>query len=69
MCLTGTIVHVINGQFHHGLRRTVALSIGVVAGAQLGARLSAKLHSDWIIRGLALGLLLLGARLVYVGLR
>lgn len=69
MCLTGTIVHIFNGEFHHGVRRTTALSIGVVAGAQLGARLSAKLHSDWIVRGLALGLLLLGARLVYVGLR
>lgn len=35
MAGTGTITHIVIGSFHHhGLRRTVALSVGVVAGAQ-----------------------------------
>jgi uncharacterized membrane protein YfcA len=64
MALAGTVVHVASGSFHHGARRTVALSIGVVLGAQLGAMLSNRLHGAWILRGLALGLLVLGLRLL-----
>jgi uncharacterized membrane protein YfcA len=69
MALAGSIVHVASGSFHHGLRRTVALSFGVVLGAQLGAALSSRLHGAWILRGLALGLLLLGLRLLEVSMR
>jgi uncharacterized membrane protein YfcA len=68
MALTGTIVHIVSGNFHHGVRRTVALSIGVVLGAQLGAMLSNRVHAAWILRGLAIGLLLLGLRLLTISL-
>jgi len=68
MALAGTLVHVINGSFHHGTRRTIALAIGVVVGAPLGAWLSGRLRDEWIMRGLAIGLLLLGLRLLYTSI-
>ena len=40
MALAGTLVHIVTGAFHHGVRRTIALSLGVLIGAQLGARFS-----------------------------
>lgn len=64
MALTGTLVHIITGTFHHGIRRTIALSLGVLPGAQLGAWLSHRVHGEWIIRGLAIALGLVGIRLL-----
>jgi uncharacterized protein len=66
MALVATLTHVAAGTFHHGvgLRRAAALSVGVVFGAQLGARLSRRLSGKVIQRLLAVGLLLLGLRLV-----
>jgi uncharacterized membrane protein YfcA len=66
MALAATITHAVAGTFHGGLglRRAAALSIGVVAGAQLGAHLSQRLSGRLIHQLLAAGLLLLGARLV-----
>ena len=64
MALTGTGVHVVLGNFHHGIRRTIALAIGVLIGAQLGAFLSNRVRGDWIIRGLAIALGLVGIRIL-----
>lgn len=65
MAGTGTLTHLVIGSFHHhGFRRTVALSIGVVAGAQLGARISLRLHGRMIQWLLAVALLALSARLL-----
>jgi hypothetical protein len=65
MAGTGTLTHLVLGSFHdHGLRRTIALSIGVVAGAQLGAHVSLRLHGWVIHRLLAAALLALSARLL-----
>jgi uncharacterized protein len=65
MAGTGTITHLVIGSFHHhGLRRTVALSIGVVAGAQLGAHISLRLHGRVIHWLLTAALLALSARLL-----
>lgn len=64
MSLTGTCVHVVSGAFHQGLRRTIMLSIGVVLGAQLGARLSNRVYGEWIIRGLAIALGFVGLRIL-----
>jgi len=50
--------------FHHGIHWMVALVIGVILGAQLGAWLSRRVHDDWIIRGLAVALCLAGIRLL-----
>jgi uncharacterized membrane protein YfcA len=64
MALTGTLVHITTGAFGHGLRRTIILAIGVVAGAQLGAVLSNRIHGNWIIRGLAIALSFVGIRIL-----
>jgi hypothetical protein len=67
MAGAGTITHVAIGSFAHGhgWRRTAALSIGVVAGAQLGAHVSLRLRGAVIQRLLAAALLALAARLLY----
>ena len=64
MALTGTMVHIANGAFEHGTRRTAILAVGVVLGAQVGARLSNRVGGKWIIRGLALALVFVGIRLI-----
>jgi len=65
MAGTGTITHLVLGTFHHhGFRRTVALSLGVVAGAQLGAHISLRLHGRIIHWLLAAALLALSVRLL-----
>jgi uncharacterized membrane protein YfcA len=67
MAGTGSLTHIALGSFahRHGVRRAVALSIGVVAGAQLGAHVSLRLRGDMIQRLLAAALLALAARLLY----
>jgi uncharacterized protein len=64
MSLIGSVTHVFMGDFSHGIRRTLALAVGVVVGAQLGALLSQRLRGITLIRILALGLVLFGIRLV-----
>jgi len=68
MALTGTTVHIATGSFHHGIRRTIALAIGVLLGAQLGAFLSRRLGGLWIIRGLAVALGCVGIRILILAL-
>ena len=64
MTLTGTLVHVATGTFSRGIRRTILLAIGVLLGAQLGAKLSRRVQGQWIIRSLAVALALVGIRLL-----
>ena len=64
MSLIGTVTHVLMGDFAHGIRRTLALAVGVLVGAQLGALLSQRLRGITLIRILALGLVLFGIRLI-----
>ena len=61
---TGTATHVAAGLFQHGVRRTVALSIGAISGAQLTAVVSRHVRDDWIIRSLAIALILAGIRII-----
>jgi uncharacterized membrane protein YfcA len=68
MALTGTIVHILTGSFVHGVHQTVALAIGVLLGAQIGARLSEKVQGGWIIRGLAIALGVVGLRILATAL-
>jgi hypothetical protein len=65
MSFTAVFVHILSGAFNEGVRRTAFLGVGVIVGAQLGARASSRLHGDWIMRGLASALCLLGARLLW----
>ncbi|HLN84243.1 MAG TPA: sulfite exporter TauE/SafE family protein [Candidatus Binatia bacterium] len=65
MALTGTLVHIASGAFEHGVRRTALLAVGVLLGAQFGARLSNRVGGKWIIRGLAIALVFVGIRLIW----
>ena len=68
MSLTGTMTHVLMGTFAHGAHRTAALAMGVVIGAQAGAKLSDHLGGTAIVRLLAAGLGLLGVRVLLLAL-
>ncbi len=62
--LAGTLTHILTGTIAHGLHRTVLLAIGVVVGAQVGARLSNRIKGPWIIKSLAVALGLVGLRIL-----
>lgn len=66
MAGTGSITHIAQGSFahEHGVRRTIALSIGVIGGAQLGAHVSVHLRGRVIELLLAAALLALAVRLL-----
>ena len=64
MSLTGTLVHIAQGVFVRGLRRTALLAIGVLIGAQGGAWMSNRIGGKMIIRGLAVALAFVGVRLI-----
>ncbi|MBF0552688.1 MAG: sulfite exporter TauE/SafE family protein [Deltaproteobacteria bacterium] len=59
----GTIVHIISGTFHHGVRRAIALAIGVLMVAQIGSILSTRVSSTVTIRSLAVASYLVSIRL------
>ena len=63
MALTGTLVHMWRGDLAVGVNETLALAIGVVVGAPLGAQLSNRIQGPWIVRGLAVALGLAGVRI------
>jgi uncharacterized protein len=67
MAGTGTLTHIVLGSFRHGhgVRRAASLSIGVVAGAQLGAHVSLRLRGAVIQWLLAAALFALAVRLLY----
>ncbi|MFP5240287.1 MAG: sulfite exporter TauE/SafE family protein [Acidobacteriota bacterium] len=67
MSLAGTLTHVFAGAFHHGAHRTIYLAIGVLAGAQIGAHLSRRVNSAWIMKSLAVALALAGLRILVQG--
>jgi uncharacterized membrane protein YfcA len=57
------VAHLLAGSFVHGHRRTFFLGLGVVVGAQVGARLSQHLSGRSISLILATGLVAIGIRL------
>lgn len=66
MALTGSIVHFITGTLGPAeIKIALLLGAGAVAGAQLGAYFSHKVHSTFIIRALAVALLTVGLRLFF----
>ena len=66
--LAGTLVHMLDGSFTGGYRRIAALGLGAIIGAQIGARMSRKAPSVWIMRALAVGLAGVGVRVIMVAL-
>jgi len=65
--LTGTVVHIADGSLAGGWARMIALAVGVVAGAQIGARLSGRLPAAVIFRLLAGALFVVAIRLIIAG--
>ena len=63
LTFAGTISHVFIGSFY-GIHRVIALGIGMLAGAQVGARLSNRIKGPWIIRSLAIALVVAGVRML-----
>ncbi len=63
MALTGTLVHIWTGDLNTGVSQTLALAIGVMLGAPLGAQLSSRIHGPWIVRSLTLALGVVGIRI------
>jgi hypothetical protein len=68
MTFSGTVVHIINGELSRSVLMVFGLGLGVVVGAQVGARLSNRLDGVWIIRILSVTLVLVGLRLVGSGI-
>lgn len=70
MALTGTLVHIATGSFSQDFvyRTVLLLGLGVLFGAQAGAWLSSRVHGVWIIRGLAVALVLVGIRIFILAL-
>lgn len=62
-------VHLIAGDLAgENLVRALLLSVGVIPGAQIGARLAQRFHGPMIARLLAVALVIVGGRLLYAGL-
>lgn len=64
--LAGTLVHLASGDLAGGYGRAGALALGVVLGAQLGARLSLYISSVLIVRLMAVALAAIALRLMLV---
>ncbi|HJW88728.1 MAG TPA: TSUP family transporter, partial [Dehalococcoidia bacterium] len=65
---TASLSHLIGGAYSGTWQIVLALGAGVVVGAQVGARLSERVAGPLLVRLLAVGLLLVGARLLWQGL-
>src|SRR5579859_2767056 len=61
---SGAITHLLEGDYASTLGVTVALALGVLAGAPIGAEISGKIAGAWIIRLLAVALGVVGLRLL-----
>jgi len=61
--LAGVVEHIIDHTWPTHLLRDLCLAVGVVVGAQLGALLSRRISSRWIVVGLAVALGAVGVRL------
>lgn len=65
MAFSGSIVHLINGNYQSNIILIFPLSISAIVGAQIGARLSTKVQGSIIIRILALTMSLIGLRMIF----
>jgi uncharacterized membrane protein YfcA len=68
MAMAGTTVHILSGEFIHGIHRTIYLALGVLVGAQVGAHLSNHVRGALIIRSLSLALVFVGLRILFTGI-
>jgi len=68
MTLTGTIVNIYQGDLAGQWSLVLLLAAGVLVGAQIGAKISQRFKSTWIIKCLAIALLIVGLRILYQGI-
>lgn len=66
LSLAAVLTHLGSGSLGPGLARALPLAGGAFLGAQAGASLSSRIHGLWILRGLAMALAAVGARLLLV---
>lgn len=64
MAFSAMLVHIAMGSFQRGFRRMGVLSIGMILGAQVGARFSHGAKDIWIIRTMAILMALVGIRIL-----
>jgi uncharacterized protein len=64
VALAGVLEHLADGTLAPGLVRVAPIALGVLAGAQFGARWSSRVRGKWILRSLALALAAVGIRLI-----
>jgi uncharacterized membrane protein YfcA len=64
MTLTATIVHIYQGDLTGQWYIVLMLSVGVIIGAQIGAKISQKFKSSWIIKILAVAIVIVGMRIL-----
>ena len=68
MTLASTATHVVQGDFSlEEWRLVLAIGIGIVIGAQIGARISQNLRNQRILHLLSLALMVGGIRLIFQG--
>jgi len=68
MTLAGTIVNIYEGNLVGEWSLVLVLAAGVIIGAQIGAKISQRFKSAWIIKFLAAALAIVGLRVTYQGL-
>jgi len=66
MAFSGSTVHLASGELLPQLPQIIPLAVGAVVGAQVGALVSKKIHGTFIIRLLAVALLLVGVRILFL---
>jgi len=66
--LVASVTNVLEGDLQGWWAAAIALSIGSLAGGQIGPRIAQKFGSIWLSRALSAGLLLVAVRLVWNGL-
>lgn len=64
-----TAIHLADGSLSGVLQPTLFLAAGVIPGGQLGARLSEEVPRRWILRTLAIGVGLVGLRILWLSAR
>jgi len=65
MSFSAMMVHLITGEYSDNLKIIALLTMGVMSGAQIGARISQRLKPSLILRLLAFALGAVGLRLLY----
>lgn len=67
MALVSVVTHIFRGTYNDPLvlKMTLSLAVGAIAGAQLGAFLSRKVHGNFIIKALAISLAVVGVRIAF----